>query len=216
MAADLPGEGRGFSEAALVLSSLTYAVGATANGLGGLVGDWMVRRYGLRNGRRWLGVAGLSAAALFLTAAIFAPDGKLALVFLSCRLRRYPVQQPTLCALCLDIGRQNAGAVFGFMNTAANVSSALSAVIFGYLVGYSGNYDTPFIPMVALLASGSAAVGAGGSDHGRLLPGEDRRVCWCDQDDGRGTSCAGGRAVGGLKQKGPRSVTVAPVRSLIR
>ena len=48
-------KGRGFSEAALVLSSLTYAVGATANGLGGLAGDWMVRRYGLRNGRRWLG-----------------------------------------------------------------------------------------------------------------------------------------------------------------
>ena len=56
--------GRGFTEAALVLSSLTYAVGATANGLGGLAGDWMVRRYGLRNGRRWLGVAGLSVAAL--------------------------------------------------------------------------------------------------------------------------------------------------------
>jgi hypothetical protein len=35
-------KGRGFSEAALVLSSLTYAVGATANGLGGLTGDWMV------------------------------------------------------------------------------------------------------------------------------------------------------------------------------
>ena len=75
--------GRGFTEAALVLSSLTYVVGATANGLGGMAGDWMVKRHGLRNGRRWLGVAGLSAAALSLTAAIFAPSGNLALVFLS-------------------------------------------------------------------------------------------------------------------------------------
>lgn len=33
---------RGFTEAALVLSSLTYGVGATANALGGLVGDWLV------------------------------------------------------------------------------------------------------------------------------------------------------------------------------
>ena len=76
-------KGRGFTEAALVLSSLTYLVGAAANGLGGVVGDWAVRRYGLRNGRRSLGVAGLGAAALFLTAAIFAPGGNLALVFLS-------------------------------------------------------------------------------------------------------------------------------------
>jgi hypothetical protein len=28
-------------------------------------------------------------------------------------------------------------------------------VIFGYLVGYSGSYNTPFIPMVALLALGA-------------------------------------------------------------
>jgi MFS family permease len=147
--------GRGFSEAALVLSSLTYAVGATANGLGGLAGDWMVRRHGLRNGRRWLGVAGLSAAALLLTAAIFAPGGGLALVFLSLAYGGILFQQPTLCALCLDVGRKNAGAVFGFMNTAANAASALSAVVFGYLVGYFGNYNTPFIPMVALLSLGA-------------------------------------------------------------
>ena len=147
--------GRGFTEAALVLSSLTYAVGATANGLGGLAGDWMVKRYGLRNGRRWLGVAGLSAAALLLTAAILAPSGNLALVFLSCAYGGILFQQPSLCALCLDVGRRNAGAVFGFMNTAANAASALSAVVFGYMVGYFGNYHAPFLPMVALLACGA-------------------------------------------------------------
>jgi MFS family permease len=115
----------------------------------------MVKRHGLRNGRRWIGVAGLTAAALFLTAAIFAPGGNLALVFLSCAYGGILFQQPTLSALCLDVGRKNAGAVFGFMNTAANAASALSAVIFGYLVGYFGNYNTPFIPMVALLSLGA-------------------------------------------------------------
>jgi len=138
-----------------VLSSLTYIVGATANGLGGFAGDWMVRRYGLRNGRRSLGVAGLSAAALSMTAAFLAPSGNLALVFLSCAYGGILFQQPTLCALCNDVGRKNVGAVFGFMNTASNVASSLSSVIFGYLVGYFGNYNAPFIPMVALLALGA-------------------------------------------------------------
>lgn len=147
--------GRGFTEAALVLSSLTYVVGATANIVGGMVGDWMVRRHGLRNGRRWLGVTGLSVAALSLTAATFAPEGNLALVFLSLAYGGILFQQPTLCALCLDVGRKNAGAVFGFMNTAANASAALSSVIFGYVVGYSGSYNAPFIPMVTLLALGT-------------------------------------------------------------
>jgi MFS family permease len=147
--------GRGFTETALVLSSLTYVVGAAANGLGGMAGDWMVRRHGLRNARRWLGVGGLSAAALFFVAAIYAPDGRLALVFLSLAYGGILFQQPTLCALCLDVGRKHAGALFGFMNTAANAASALSAVVFGYMVSYLGNYNAPFIPMVALLALGA-------------------------------------------------------------
>jgi MFS family permease len=115
----------------------------------------MVRRHGLRNGRRWLGVAGLSVAALSLSAAIFAPNGTLSLVFLSCAYGGILFQQPTLCSVCLDVGRTNAGAIFGFMNTASNGSSALSAVVFGYLVGYSGSYNTPFVPMVALLVVGA-------------------------------------------------------------
>ncbi len=147
--------GRGFTEAALVLSSFTYIVGATANGLGGVAGDRMVRRLGLRNARRGLGVAGLGVAALCLSATLYAPSGNLALVFLSLAYGGILFQQPSLCALCLDVGRRNAGAVFGFMNTAANIASALSAVVFGYLVGYSGSYNVPFIPMVVLLALGA-------------------------------------------------------------
>jgi predicted MFS family arabinose efflux permease len=147
-------KGRGFTEAALVLSSLTYAVGATANALGGVVGDWLVTRHGLGSARRWIGVVGLSSAALFFTAAIYAPGGKLALVFLSLAYGGILFQQPSLCALCLDVGRKNSGAVFGFMNTAGNAASAISAVVFGYLVGHFGNYNTPFVPMVALLCVG--------------------------------------------------------------
>lgn len=146
---------RGFTEVALVLTSLTYVVGATANGLGGFVGDWMVKRHGLRTARRLLGIVGLGAAALFLTATIYAPSGKLALVFLSLAYGGILFQQPTLCAVCLDVGRKHAGALFGFMNTAASAASALSTITFGYLVSYSGNYNTPFIPMVVLLGLGA-------------------------------------------------------------
>jgi MFS family permease len=147
--------GRGFTEAALVLSSLTYGVGAAANGLGGLAGDWMVKRHGLRNGRRWIGGAGLSASALFFTAAIYAPSGNRALLFLSLAYGGILFQQPSLCALCLDVGRKNAGAVFGFMNTAGNGASALSAVLFGYIVHHFGSYNAPFVPMVAFLCLGA-------------------------------------------------------------
>ena len=147
--------GRGFTEAALVFSSLTYAVGATANALGGVAGDQMVARYGLRIARRTIGAVSLALAAAFLTAAIFAPSGKLALIFLSLAYGAILFQQPSLCAICLDVGGKHPGAVFAFMNTASSVTAALSAVIFGTLVGHFGNYNAPFVPMVAFLCVGA-------------------------------------------------------------
>ena len=54
-------------------------------------------------------------------------------------------------AVCLDIGGEHAGATTGAMNSAAQVGSFFSSVTFGYLVGSSGNYNLPFIPMAALL-----------------------------------------------------------------
>ena len=79
----------------------------------------------------------------------------LCLVFLSLAYAGILLQQPNLCAVCLDTGRKHAGAVFGFMNTAANVASAVSSVVFGYLVAYFGSYNAPFVPMVATLCLGT-------------------------------------------------------------
>ncbi len=147
--------GHGYTEAALVLSSLPYVVGACANGIGGLASDWLVRRFGLRTGRRALGVFGLGSAALFMAATIMTTSGGWALVFLSLAYAGILAQQPNLCAVCLDTGRKHAGAVFGFMNTAANAASAVSSIAFGYQVAYFGNYNAPFFAMVATLCVGT-------------------------------------------------------------
>jgi MFS family permease len=149
-------KGRGYTEAALMLSSLPYIVGACANGFGGVLSDLLVRRFGLRRGRRTLGACGLTCAALFMTAANLTSSGSWALVFLSLAYAGILVQQPNLCAVCLDTGKAHAGTVFGFMNTAANLASSVAAVAFGYLVSYTGSYTVPFIPMITLLCVGAA------------------------------------------------------------
>jgi ACS family glucarate transporter-like MFS transporter len=148
-------KGRGFTEAALVLSTLPYIVGACANGIGGLASDFLVRKFGLKTGRRAVGVLGLGTAAIFMAATIVATSGIWSLTFLSLAYAGILFQQPNLCAVCVDTGRHHAGALFGFMNTAANAASALSSIVFGYLVAYSGNYETPFLPMLVLLCVGS-------------------------------------------------------------
>jgi len=146
--------GRGFTESALMLSTLPYIVGALANITGGITADRFVRRFGLKAGRRAVGVIGLGTAAIGMTATIFAPTGLWALAFLSLAYAGILFQQPNNCATALDIGGRHSGAVFGFVNTAANVAATISSIVFGYLVAATGSYNVPFIPMLALLCVG--------------------------------------------------------------
>ena len=67
----------------LLLSSLPFLVGACANGCGGFTSDALVRKLGLKWGRRSLGVAGLGSTALFLIAAMLTEQKLLAVIFLS-------------------------------------------------------------------------------------------------------------------------------------
>jgi len=147
--------GRGYREVDLLLSSLPYLVGAGGNFAGGVTSDWLVRRLGLRAGRRIVGVAGLGVAAVSLTATILTTNNTLVLIFLSLVYGGLTFQQPNIGAVCLDVDRRHAGAVLGFVNTAANAASAVSSVVFGYIVGHFGSYNAPLIPMVLALGVGT-------------------------------------------------------------
>lgn len=148
-------KGRGYSENELLLSTLPYLVGACANACGGIASSSMVRRFGLKWGRRSIGLAGLGSATLFTVAVLVTQQRFLALVYLSLIYGGITFQQPAVFALCLDIGGRYAGAVTGAMNTAAQIGSLVSSVLFGYLVNRYGNYNVPFIPMAILLFLGT-------------------------------------------------------------
>jgi predicted MFS family arabinose efflux permease len=137
-------KGRGFTETGLLLSSLPFFVGACANGFGGFASDALVRKLGLKWGRRSLGLAGLGTAALFMTAVMMTEQKLWALIFLALSYGGITIQQPGVLGVCLDIGGKYAGAVTGAMNTATYVAAFLSSVVYGYIVKSYG-YDAPFI-----------------------------------------------------------------------
>jgi ACS family glucarate transporter-like MFS transporter len=148
-------KGRGFTETDLLLSTLPYLVGACANACGGAVGNALVQKLGLKWGRRSVGLAGLGSAALFTVSVLFTQERILTLIFLSLLYGGITFQQPIVFAVGLDIAGKYAGAVTGAMNTAAQISSLVSSVMFGYLVNRYGSYNLPFIPMAALLMVGT-------------------------------------------------------------
>jgi hypothetical protein len=76
-----------------------------------------------------------------MSATTVTANNQLALLFLSLGYAGIMLQQPNLCAVSLDTGRKHAGTVFAFMNMMANMASAISSIVFGYLVAFTGSYD---------------------------------------------------------------------------
>ena len=140
--------GRGFSKADLVAYSwLPFVFGGTANMLGGITSDYMVKRVGLKWGRRLCGLIGLGASAIFLLATTLTQDKVASVLLLALGYAGSDFMLPVAWAVCLDVGRKYAGAVTGAMNTAGQIGSFATSVTFGYLVSYFGSYDAPLIPM---------------------------------------------------------------------
>ena len=148
-------KGRGYSEADLLLSSLPFVVAALGSIGGGLISNLFVRRFGLRRGRCSIGVAGLAMAAACVALVPFLHHWLAALILLSLAYGSITFQQPTMFAVCLDIGGEYAGAIIGAMNTSSQLGSLASSIAFGWLVEHYGSYDLPFWPMAVLLLVGA-------------------------------------------------------------
>jgi len=148
--------GRGFSEASLFVSALPYVVAACGNLAGGAASDALVRRFGVKRGRRVIGATALTAAAAFTVAAMLTHHQLLTVVFLALTYGAITFQQSGVFGVCLDIGGSRAGAMVGLMNTIAQVGGLVGSVLYGYIVDRTGSYDAPFIPMAVLLLLGAA------------------------------------------------------------
>jgi MFS transporter, ACS family, glucarate transporter len=149
-------KGRGFSERGLLLSALPYAIAACTNLGGGAASDALVRRLGVKWGRRSLGIAGLGGACVLTIATMFTHRQLPTIVLLSLVYGAITLQQAGVFGVCLDIGRGHAGSVVGLMNTSAQVGGLLSSIAYGYIVDRFQSFDAPFVPMAVLLGLGTA------------------------------------------------------------
>ena len=148
-------KGRGFSEGSLALSALPYAIAACANVAGGAVSDALVRRLGVKWGRRSIGMVGLGSACLFTIGAMMTGRQLPTVILLSLVYGAITFQQSGVFGVCLDVGRKHAGSVVGLMNTSAQVGALLASVAYGYIVHRFNSYDAPFVPMAVLLGLGA-------------------------------------------------------------
>jgi ACS family glucarate transporter-like MFS transporter len=126
--------------AALPLLSIAGGVFA-----GGWVSDVLVRRWGLRAGRRAPGLVGLPLAALAVGGAIVTATPLIAAVLLAAAAGLAALGVSPAWAVCLEIGRRHAGVVSGAMNTFGNFGGALSPVVVGLSLQRWESWNLPLL-----------------------------------------------------------------------
>lgn len=137
-------KGRGMSQDQMKsFSSLPFLVGFCGNLLGGFLSDYLVKRYGLKLGRRTVGATGLALSGVCMLTTAYTADPVSSIVLLAMGYGAMDCMLPVSWAVCLDVGKKYSGALSGSMNMAGQLGSFGSSIAFGYLVDYYKSYDLP-------------------------------------------------------------------------
>lgn len=145
-------EGRGMSEDdSKNFVSLSYFLGALGCLTGGFLSDLLTKKYGLKIGRRVVALSGLMLSGILFLLTGVVHDKQLAGYLLSLCVFSKDLALPVAFAVCLDIGRRNAGLVVGSMNFAGQLGGFFVTLIFGMIVHHTGNFNYPLYLIGACL-----------------------------------------------------------------
>ncbi len=145
-------EGRGLSEDdTKKFISLSYFLGAIGCLIGGFLSDYLVKKRGLRFGRRIVALVGLATSSLLFLLSALTTDNQLAGYLLALCVLSKDLALPVAFATCVDIGKRNAGVVTGSMNFAGQLGGFFITIIFGTIVQHTQNYEYPLFLISACL-----------------------------------------------------------------
>ena len=145
-------EGRGMSEDQTKnFISLSYFLGAIGCLVGGTLSDILTKRYGLKIGRRTVGVGGLGLSSLFFLLAGLTTDNQMAGYYLAICVLMKDLALPVAFAVCVDIGQRNAGTVTGSMNFAGQLGGFFITILFGTIVQHTNNFNYPLFMIAGCL-----------------------------------------------------------------
>ncbi len=149
-------EGRHFTEDEMkVITFILFVVGIAGFLAGGYAGDKLAKARGLKFGRRFVGLTGLGFCGILILFAAIVNHPIIASICLVGANGFFSFGVMVSYAVCMDIGRNNAGTVTGAMNFFGQMGAFTLSLVFGKLVDAMHNFTFPL-----MLVGGVMIVGA--------------------------------------------------------
>jgi MFS family permease len=146
---------RGFAPAyAKWYAALPWVLSIGTFWFGGWLTDRLARTHGLKLARCGVGACGYGLSGLLLVAVPQAQSRVLAAVLLALSMCCQAATISAAWAVCLDVGRRNAGVVTGFMNSFGNIGGTIAPIVVGYVVQHFNSWALPFYVMAGVFAFG--------------------------------------------------------------
>lgn len=126
-------------------TALPLVFGAFGNWFSGWLIDKIFKKGQWNRSRIFPAALGFLLAAIGLLGSIYMDNAIGAIVFLSLAIFGADMTLPPSWAFCVDIGKKHAGAVSGTMNMAGNIGAFITALLFPYLLAWTGTTTLFFI-----------------------------------------------------------------------
>jgi MFS transporter, ACS family, glucarate transporter len=148
-------EGRHFSENEMKMTaSSLFFMGIIGALSAGLLSDWLIKRRGVRFGRKFIGMLALGMqGGLIFVAGVTTNNSILVASLIAANFFVWPNGIASF-STCIDIGGPNVGTVAGTMNFFGQIGTFSLAIVFGKIVDTTHNFNTPLYALSAVLFVG--------------------------------------------------------------
>ena len=118
---------------------------------GGFAADWLVKKKGLRFGRRSIAMTGIGMCGLLILTTAMVTQNNIAVAALVTANGFYGFCVMSCFGVCSDIGRNNAGTVTGAMNFFGQTGAFFLAIVFGKIAQVTNNLNYPLFVVAGVL-----------------------------------------------------------------
>ncbi len=148
-------EGRHFSEdEAKSVIFYVFIAGMAGLLISGFTADRLVRKKGVRFGRRFTGMTGIGMCGVLILLTAVIPQNNIAVVTLVAANAFYGFGVMSSYGVCADIGRNNSGTVTGAMNFFGQTGAFFLAIVFGKIADATLNFNYPLFAVAFVLLIG--------------------------------------------------------------